>query len=223
MFRLCRRLVPCVALLATGITDLPASAQWIASGRWGTQDCWGTQDSWRYVTPGTWMVLRGASPSAPVTISAEGNNHVGRIALWCDPETGTSALRFDTYFGDALRRPSAFDTQRAMETVTFLIDGQRFDRAFDSDSETRTWSARDVLDPAFLNAFSEGTRLELQNSSSQPRHRLFPEPQQRRTRSPARLLRILTQIRRKCRWRSVQQDLCARRGLCPPVGNQHGL
>lgn len=144
----------CAALM---MSPLPASAQWIASGRWGTEG------NWRYVVPGTWMVLRSDNVTRPVSIHAEGANHVGRIALWCDPEARTSEMRFDAYHGEALHQPITGDT--APERVTFEIDGQSFERSFSYNAMQRFWVARDVLDAPFLDAFSWGNQLQLRNAA----------------------------------------------------------
>ncbi len=165
MFRLSRPLAPALAVIALCLSITPAAAQWIASGRWGSES------NWRYIVPGTWMVQRHDNPAQPVSIHAEGANHVGRIALWCDPTAQTSALRFDAYRGSALRQPAATpDTTEAAtitEPVIFEIDGQAFQRSLTYDATQRLWTATDVLDAAFLDAFSWGTRLNLRNAAGE--------------------------------------------------------
>ena len=148
-----------LAVVVFAATSLPAHAQWIASGRWGTET------NWRYIVPGTWMVLRQDNTNQPVSIHAEGANHVGRIELWCDPETQASALRFDAYRGAALRQPAASTAETVTEPVIFDIDGQTFEHQFTYDPTHRLWTASGVLDAPFLNAFSWGTRLQLRNSA----------------------------------------------------------
>jgi len=108
------------------------------------------------------MVLRNDSTTAPVTIHAEGDNHVGRLEMWCNPETGQSHLRFDSYRGDALHQPGANDGARVQDPVVFVINGQRFERVFDYDTHLRVWTAEGTLDAAFLNAFSWSSRMELE-------------------------------------------------------------
>lgn len=157
MTRSSNRLVTLLGLFAVLATALPASAQWIASGRWGTET------NWRYITPGTWMVLRSDNPTQPTSIHAEGANHVGRIALWCDPQTQASNLRFDAYRGTALVQTlGALVTE---EPVIFDIDGQAFERRFSYNAAQRAWVASEVLDAPFLDAFSWGAQLRLRNAA----------------------------------------------------------
>ena len=159
MLRLPPSLVFALGAMAVCLSATPAAAQWIASGRWGTEA------RWRYIVPGTWMVQRQDSPTRPVSIHAEGANHVGRIALWCDPTSQTSALRFDAYRGSALRQPAVTEAATITEPVTFLFDGQSFERSLTYDAAQRLWTATDVLDADFLNAFSWGARLQLLNAA----------------------------------------------------------
>ncbi|MCB1405505.1 MAG: hypothetical protein KDK01_04395 [Rhodobacteraceae bacterium] len=157
-----KRLVALAAAIGCSLSALPAAAQWIASGRWGTET------NWRYVVPGTWLIQRSDDPAQPVSIHAEGDNHVGRIELWCNPETRGSALRFGAYRGDALHQPAAFEQEKTSETVAFVIDGTRFERLFEYDAAARIWTATDVLDADFLNAFSWASRMDLVNAAGEP-------------------------------------------------------
>lgn len=150
-----RRLATLSALAVLIVSSMPASAQWIASGRWGTEA------NWQYVVPGTWLILRSDNAAQPVSIHAEGANHVGRIALWCDPQTQTSTLRFDAYRGLAL------NPAPTPEPVTFEIDGQNFERTFLYDPAQSVWVADGALDATFLDAFSWGSRLQLRNAAGE--------------------------------------------------------
>ncbi|WP_417589225.1 hypothetical protein [Pararhodobacter oceanensis] len=154
-------------LLAAALTGaavvlpaLPVSAQWVASGRWGSED------RWRYVTPGSWQVLRSDHEAHPVSIHAEGENHLGRIAIWCRPDSGESMLQFDAYRGDALHQPLAVSATASppADRVTLVIGEQRFERALQYDPAQRVWTARDMLDEAFLQAFAWGSRMQMLNA-----------------------------------------------------------
>lgn len=147
-----------LALLALGLSAPPAAAQWLAVGRWGTEG------DFRFVAPGNWMVLRN---DPGVEITAEGDNHQGRIELTCDPESPRGTLRFSLYFGDALDESALADVEPRRQTVTFVIDGQRFDRIFDYRPLDRDWVASDVLDSDLLDAFAWGSRLELLNKEGE--------------------------------------------------------
>ncbi|MCL4675131.1 MAG: hypothetical protein KJZ59_03680 [Pararhodobacter sp.] len=155
------RLVALAVVTGCSLSALPAAAQWIASGRWGTET------NWRYVVPGTWLVQRNDDAARPVSIHAEGDNHVGRIEFWCDPQSGASGLRFGAYRGDALRQPAVPEPVKPSETVALVIDGQRFERLFEYDAAARTWTASDALDAGFLDAFSWGSRMDLVNAAGE--------------------------------------------------------
>lgn len=129
------------------VSALPAAAQWVAVGRWGTPE------AFRYVAPGSWMVLAGAA-AGTVEISAEGDNHVGRLVLRCDPRAPAGEAVFSQYYGDAL-------ALEAETPVELRIDGQGFARAFRYDPAARLWRAPGPLDAAFLDAFAQGRRMEL--------------------------------------------------------------
>ncbi|MCB1394829.1 MAG: hypothetical protein H6898_16880 [Rhodobacter sp.] len=137
------------------VTALPAQAQWLAVGRWGTDG------SWRYVQPGTWMVLQENGGEA-VSVSAEAENHDGRLEFWCRREAAEGGLVFDFYFGDALNRPEA---EKEPQIATLQIDGQTFDTALSYDPEARNWHDSGALRRELLDAFSWGSSLELVNAA----------------------------------------------------------
>ena len=145
-------------LLALALSAPPAAAQWLAVGRWGREG------DFRYVPPGHWMVRQ---QDGRVEITAEGDNHQGRIELTCGPETPAGTLRFSLYFGDALDDSALAEAEPRRQTVTFAIDGQRFDRVFEYRARDRDWVAAEVLETPLLDAFAWGTRLELLNKEGE--------------------------------------------------------
>lgn len=140
-----------LALAVLLALPLPAAAQWVAVGRWGSEA------NFRYVAPGTWMVLNDAGTT---TITAEGDNHSGRIEVWCNAEAPAGRLRFSGYYGEALTRADS-------EAVRLVIDGQSFERRLAYQPLAREWLATGVLDSALLDAFAWGSRLELLNAAGE--------------------------------------------------------
>ena len=138
----------CLALFFA-LTALPAQAQWQGVGRWGSEQ------SFRFVAPGTWMVLQSGQTTQ---ITAEGDNHSGRIELWCSPDAPAGHLRLSLYYGDALGLSEN-------EPVRLSIDGQNFERTLRYRPADRDWVAADVLDDEMLDAFAWGQRLELVNAA----------------------------------------------------------
>lgn len=151
-----RRSFPCPLALAALVvaTALPAQAQWLAAGRWGTDA------NWRYVQPGTWMVLEQGSDA--VSVTAEAENHDGRLAFSCRREAVGGDLTFDLYFGDALPRPMvATGPQSAM----LRIDGRDFGTDLAYDPVTRSWHGAAVVGADLLDAFGWGSSLDLVNAT----------------------------------------------------------
>ena len=142
---------PVLTLFLALATPLPALAQWQGVGRWGSEQ------SFRFVAPGTWLVLQQGDS---VQITAEGDNHAGRIELSCSRDAPGGQLRLSRYYGDALELSDH-------ELVRFAIDGQSFERSLRYRPADRDWVASDVLDAALLNAFAWGTRLELLNAANE--------------------------------------------------------
>lgn len=142
---------PVLTLFLALATPLPALAQWQGVGRWGSEQ------SFRFVAPGTWMVLQQGDS---VQITAEGDNHSGRIELRCTRDAPAGQLRLSRYYGDGLGLSDS-------EPVRFAIDGQSFERTLRYRPADRDWVASDVLDTALLNAFAWGTRLELLNAAGE--------------------------------------------------------
>ena len=145
----------CVAMGAV-LASVPAAAQWVAVGRWGDPD------NFRYVPPGTWMTWAAGADSAE--ISAEGDNHVGRITLWCRRAPAEGGVRFSHYFGDDLRHPPQ---EGVVEPVTLVIDGHSIAGQFEFLPQDRIWVEAGGLDSALLDAFAWGTQLELRNEAGQ--------------------------------------------------------
>lgn len=151
-----RMFAPILAMLAVWGNALPVSAQWVAVGRWGSES------SFRFVAPGTWMAL-DTGPSG-FEISAEGDNHVGRLTFWCRPDMQGGGLLLTQYLGPNLRQTLRDPGLVESETVTFIVGERRFDFALDLIEWERTWSAQDVLTRKFLDAFARANRLELRNA-----------------------------------------------------------
>ncbi|MCB1388942.1 MAG: hypothetical protein KDK12_07355 [Rhodobacteraceae bacterium] len=147
-----------LAALALVLSALPAAAQWVAVGRWGAEG------NFRYVPPGTWMVLQ---QDGQVEITAEGDNHQGRIELTCDGERPGGTMRFSGYFGDALDESALSDVEPHVQSVRFVIDGQSFDRTFRYRPDARDWVADDVLEPGLLDVFAWGQRFEILNKEGE--------------------------------------------------------
>ncbi len=154
MNRPSRRLLAASIAAAVALPGMPAAAQWVAVGRWGDPG------DFRYVVPGTWMVQAGSNGAAE--ISAEGDNHVGRITLWCRRDPAENGVRFSHYFGDDLHHPAE---ERVIEPVTFVVDGQSFAGEFEFLPQDRLWVETGGLDSALLDAFAWGTQLELRNEA----------------------------------------------------------
>lgn len=151
-----RPTVPLLCLLALTLwLATPADAQWVAVGRWAQGD------GFRFVAPGTWMVL---AEGERVTISAEGDNHVGRLDLWCRADAPAGGLRFSGYYGEGLQRTHGPLPWPSGEAVVLMVDGRRFERVLRYDPLGRDWSAEAAIDPALLDALSNGSALELRGS-----------------------------------------------------------
>jgi len=148
--------LPALAGVLFAAMAAPAQAQWLAVGRWGTDA------NWRYVQPGTWMVLEEGSDA--VSVTAEAENHDGRLAFSCRREaTGTGGdLTFDLYFGDALPRPTV---STGPQTTTLRIDGREFGTDLAYDPVTRSWHGAAVLQTEILDAFGWGSSLDLVNTA----------------------------------------------------------
>lgn len=146
-----------LAVLGLWVGALPAAAQWVAVGRWGSES------NFRFVAPGTWMAL-DTGPSG-FEISAEGDNHVGRLTFWCRPDMQGGGLLLTQYNGPDLRQTPRDPALVESETVTFLFGDRRFDLDLDLIAWERTWTAQDVLTREFLEAFGRANRLELRNAS----------------------------------------------------------
>ncbi|HPD94053.1 MAG: hypothetical protein H6900_16140 [Rhodobacter sp.] len=143
----------CLTTLAAGLGGLPAAAQWVAVGRWGEPD------NFRFVAPGTWMVWTAGRDA--VEVSAEGDNHDGRLTFWCRPDAPEGGIRFSQYFGDALPPgPEGKD-----QPVVLVVDGQRFERVLAYEPAGRQWQVSGGLEQDFLEAFGWGTRMEVQTPS----------------------------------------------------------
>lgn len=136
----------------------PAFGQWLAPGRWATGD------GFRPVAPGTWMVLR---QNDGVEISAEGDHHVGRLTLWCTTTMPGGGLIFDTYNGSGLQHAPADAAELTSEVVTLMVDAQRFDVAFVHIPWERLWVADAVMSPSLMDAFANGSRLDLRNAAGE--------------------------------------------------------
>ena len=144
--------------LLTLAPALPAQAQWIAAGRWGDET------GFRYVQPGRWMVLeRGGR----VEMSAEGDNHLGRLTLSCDAGNPRGRMIFDAYRGPGLAESVLSPEQPGRESVTLLIDGQPFSGTFEYRPNDRYWLADGGLTPEFLDALAGGLGMEMRDSSGE--------------------------------------------------------
>jgi hypothetical protein len=149
------RLAAAFALLATAA---PAAAQWVAVGRWGTEG------NFRYVAPGTWMVLQR---DGGVEVTAEGDNHQGRIEMLCGTDLPEGQMRFSGYFGDALEESVMAPAGAGQQPVSLVVDGQSFERMFHYRAEARDWVAEDALDASLLDAFAWGSRFEILNAAGE--------------------------------------------------------
>jgi hypothetical protein len=134
-----------------------AQAQWLAVGRWGTER------HFRFIAPGTWMVLQ---QDGWVEISAEAENHDGRLTFRCNAETPGGQMEFSGYFGDGLDRPT--DPASLDLPVTFVIDTQRFDQTVTYAAADRLWRASGPLNADMLDALSWGSRMVLQTEAGTP-------------------------------------------------------
>lgn len=147
---------------AAALTLQAASAQWIAAGRWGTEA------RWRYVVPGTWLVLRPeAGVRDTVSIHAEAENHDGRLALWCRRDVPGGGLVFERYFGDLLQRPDGAAQDVTSQSAALVVDDRAFDIALEYHPVERQWTALNVLEGGFLDAFGWGSRMDLVNASGE--------------------------------------------------------
>ncbi|GAB4273613.1 MAG: hypothetical protein Kow0013_27570 [Pararhodobacter sp.] len=133
-----------------------ALAQWIAVGRWGSED------NFRSVVPGTWMVLQRDDW---VEISAEADNHDGRLTFQCSADNPGGSLRFERYFGSTLPRPIAPDDPHV--SVALVIDGERFEQIVSYSPGERSWAATGTLASPLMDAFSFGSRMELVTGSEE--------------------------------------------------------
>ena len=143
----------CLTTLVSVLAGFPAAAQWVAVGRWGEPE------DFRFVAPGHWMVWSPARDT--VEVSAEGDNHDGRLTFWCRQDASDGGIRFSHYFGDTLAPAGG----EAAQTVALVVDGQRFERRMTYDPAGRLWQTAGGLGQDFLDAFSWGTRLEVQTDT----------------------------------------------------------
>jgi hypothetical protein len=148
-----------LAVLGLLGSALPAFAQWVAVGRWGNES------NFRFVAPGTWMTLD--TGFSGFEISAEGDNHVGRLTFWCRPDMQGGGLLLTQYLGPNLRQTLRDPAQVESETVTFVLGERRFDFALDLIEWERSWTANDILTREFLDAFGRANRLELRNADDE--------------------------------------------------------
>ena len=144
-----------VALALIPLSALPAQAQWTAVGRWGSEN------AFRYVQPGTWMAR---VEDTRVEVSAEGDNHQGRLTFRCEQSRPEGRMVFELYRGGGLRDSLYSRTQPARETVRLVIDGQSFGGEMEYRPNDRVWVTTDLLTPGFLDAFAWGARMEMLNA-----------------------------------------------------------
>lgn len=130
---------------------LPALAQWVAVGRWGTEQ------SFRFVPPGTWMVLSDASGAE---ISAEGDNHVTRLTLACQPGDTAARVEVSRYFGYDLPREEGAQTR-----FLLVLDDHRMELDFTWSEERQAWVSQGALDADTLAVFGWANRLSLLNGA----------------------------------------------------------
>lgn len=147
------------AFVLTLTFGLPAQAQWIAAGRWGDQN------GFRYVQPGTWMVLTQGSA---VEMSAEAENHQGRLTFSCDAGQPQGRMVFDLYRGRGLYASMYSRAQPGIESIYMVIDGQSYAGEVEYRPNDRHWVATGILTPQFLDALAMGIRMEMLNAAAEP-------------------------------------------------------
>lgn len=138
---------PQLALAMLLALPTPATAQWIAVGRWGSDQ------SFRFVAPGTWMVL---STNAGVEASVEGDNHVTRLTLACQPGDSAARVVVSRYFGYDLPREDG-----ARANFLLALDDHRIDLTVVWSDAADGWVAEGALDTDTLSRFSWANRLRL--------------------------------------------------------------
>ncbi|WP_334193191.1 hypothetical protein [Pararhodobacter sp.] len=143
-----------LALVVLGASTLPVTAQWLAVGRWGSEG------NFRYVRPGTWMVQQ---QEGGVSITAEGDHHEIRIELSCDAGTPARQLRLSGYRGDALDESALAQQEPRQQALTLALDGRAFELMVDYRPVTHDWLAVEAPGSDFLDAFAQGSRLEILN------------------------------------------------------------
>ncbi|WP_068306755.1 hypothetical protein [Pararhodobacter sp. CCB-MM2] len=142
------------AALCLAASALPGWAQWTAVGRWGSDN------AFRYVQPGAWM---HRTEGTRVEVSAEGDNHQGRLTFRCEQSRPEGRMVFEMYRGPGLNDSVFSRTQPAREFLRLDIDGQSFVGEVEYRPTDRLWVTTDLLTPGFLDAFARGARLEMYN------------------------------------------------------------
>ena len=138
------RLLPC-AMAALLALPAPAAAQWVAVGRWGSEG------NFRYVAPGTWMVL---PTETGAEVSADGDNHVTRLTLVCEPGAAAARVELTRYFGYALPRDPATQAK-----FLLVLGDVRMELDATWSDAIEGWVAEDAMGPDTLSLFSWANQI----------------------------------------------------------------